>query len=72
MGQQGYGYRSFEHFVEAARGLRSSALSPLALLQDHAVLYTTAVLQAARMSLDADNKKVHIKYDEQRRPISCE
>jgi len=72
VGQQGYGYRSFEHFVEAARGLRSSALSPLARLGDSAVLYTTAVLEAARKSLDEGNRKVVVVFDDQRRPVRLE
>ena len=112
VGQQGYGYKSFEHFVEAvgvaadqaieeaakaaAQSSRSSdaakagsadsgpaptaaaikgpparritALSPLAHLQSRAVLYTTAVLEAARRSLDEGNRKITLEYDEQRRP----
>lgn len=117
VGQQGYGYKSFEHFVEAvgvaadgavegamaqapaaaattatggestpassvaaasAIGSRTTrapprrritALSPLAFLQSRAVLYTTAVLEAARRSLDEGNRKITLEYDEQRRPI---
>jgi len=72
VGQQGYGYKSFEHFVEAATGRRMTGLSPLALLGDQATLYTTAVLQAARRSLDQDNRKVRLVYDEQRRPLRVE
>jgi len=72
VGQSGYGYRSFEHFVEAARGLPSLALAPLARVADAAVLYTTAVLEAARDSLDQGNRKVTLVFDQQRRPIRLE
>jgi D-galacturonate reductase len=72
VGQQGYGYRSFEHFVEAATGRRHTGLAPLARIGDHATLFTTAVLEAARRSLDEDNRKVRLVYDEQRRPMRVE
>lgn len=63
---------SFEHFVELATGHPSTGLSPHADLSSHACLFTTAILEAARRSLDADNRKVHIRYDQERRPVRLE
>ena len=56
-GQSGYGYRSIEDFVEAARMIKAGGAKPgdyrdrLATVQD--TVWVTAILEAGRKSLDA-------------------
>ena len=73
-GQQGYGYRSLEAFVDAAidvNGGRKSVRelsSSLALAVD--TLRTTAILEAGRLSLDNQSNIVVIMYENLDTPCS--
>ncbi|MBI1353474.1 MAG: gfo/Idh/MocA family oxidoreductase [Acidobacteria bacterium] len=75
-GQSGYGYRSIEDFVEAARAIREGRSRPsdfdgkLATVGD--TVAATAVLEAGRRSLDADGAAVAIRYDEAGRVAGLE
>lgn len=70
-GQSGYGYKSFEVFIESARKVNlGEATSPsfddtLATLAT--TFRTTAVLEAGRKSLD-EHRVVLLKYDNQEHP----
>ncbi len=71
VGQQGYGYRSFEAFVDAVASINSGATQVNQLdgtLATIASTYrTTAILEAGRRSLDA-HRSVEILYGEQEHP----
>lgn len=66
-GQQGYGYRSIEAFVQAVSSVNNEGLTPdqlrgdLALIDD--VVGVTAILEAGRRSLDSEGRAVEIVYD---------
>lgn len=64
-GQLGYGYRSIEDFVRAARACRDGA-DPAdydaALATVHGTTQGTAILEAGRRSLDAGGAPVLIEY----------
>jgi len=66
-GQSGYGYRSFEDFIDAARAIGAGEAAPkdyvgrLATVQE--TVWTTAVLDAGRRSLDSDGAPVDLEYD---------
>ncbi|MFP6666353.1 MAG: Gfo/Idh/MocA family oxidoreductase [Pirellulales bacterium] len=68
-GQGGYGYRSIEAFVDAARRIRAGQAevgdfqSDLATVRQ--TLLTTAILEAGRRSLDDDGRVYAIRYDEE-------
>lgn len=67
-GQQGYGYRSLEAFVEAAIDVNQGRkkvheLSNSLALAAH-TLRTTAILEAGRLSLDNQSKVVTILYED--------
>ncbi len=70
-GQNGYGYRSIEAFVDAANAIRKgeataeSFAGKLATIQDTAIV--TAILEAGRRSLDSGGV-IQIQYDDQQRP----
>jgi D-galacturonate reductase len=72
-GQSGYGYRSFETFVDAAAAIRAGAATArdfegkLATVQETALV--TAILEAGRRSLDDGGRIVGIDYDEAGRPM---
>jgi D-galacturonate reductase len=65
-GQQGYGYRSFEAFIDAVNEIRSGAAVPSDFHGKLATLdkcfRTTAILEAGRLSLDS-NRTVKILYE---------
>lgn len=67
-GQNGYGYRSIEAFVEAARSISRGESCPddyrtqLASVQD--TLPVTAILEAGRLSLDQGGCTVDFRYDD--------
>ena len=71
-GQTGYGYRSFEAFVDAAAAIRAGNAAArdfegkLATVQETALV--TAILEAGRRSLDAGGSIVAIEYDGAGRP----
>jgi len=66
-GQQGYGYRSFEAFIDAAIDINSGRATVESF--DHKLATigttyrTTAILEAGRLSLD-ENRSVEILYSE--------
>ncbi|MGI9430335.1 MAG: gfo/Idh/MocA family oxidoreductase, partial [Bythopirellula sp.] len=66
-GQTGYGYRSIAAFVEAATAIGTGQRTPddfrseLAVIDD--VVDVTAILEAGRLSLDAQGRCVEIIYD---------
>ena len=71
-GRTGYGYRSFEAFVDAAAAIRAGDATArdfegkLATVQETALV--TAILEAGRRSLDAGGSIIGIDYDEAGRP----
>lgn len=68
-GQQGYGYRSIEAFVQAVASINNEGLTPedvrgdLAVIDD--VVGVTAILEAGRRSLDSEGRAVELVYDEE-------
>jgi D-galacturonate reductase len=66
-GQLGYGYRSFELFVDAAMAVNSGECSPEEFDNELATvattLRTTAILEAGRRSLDNVGRSVEILYE---------
>lgn len=67
-GQGGYGYRSFELFVEAARAVNTgkavSCFDEEGLATIATTYRTTAVLEAGRRSLDSDGSAVTVLYED--------
>lgn len=64
-GQGGYGYKSFEAFVDACAAVRkgeSPRLFDHSLASIHTTLRTTAILEAGRRSLD-EKRTIEIVYD---------
>jgi D-galacturonate reductase len=66
-GQQGYGYRSIEAFVQAVSDLNSGKttldeLNSSDLASIHTTFGATAILEAGRRSLDNDGRAVRIVY----------
>ena len=68
-GQQGYGYRSIEAFVQAGVSIANQQASvddfrdQLATVHD--TLAVTAILEAGRRSLDSNGQVIHLAYDPQ-------
>jgi len=66
-GQQGYGYQSFEKFVDAVNQIRRGEKTPEdfdgSLPTIATTLRTTAILEAGRLSLDNGGLSVEILYD---------
>lgn len=66
-GQNGYGYRSIEAFVDAASAIRSAQATPEdfngQLATIHETAPVTAILDAGRQSLDAGGQRFEIEYD---------
>jgi len=75
VGQNGYGYKSFEAFVEAASRINSGEASPAdfdeSLATIESGIIVTAVLEAGRRSLDS-KKPISIVYNDQLQPIRLE
>lgn len=74
-GQQGYGYKSLELFVDAATKMRNDPkATPADFDSKLATLATcklvTAILEAGRRSLDTGLKTFVINYDKSGEPIS--
>lgn len=68
-GQQCYGVRSFENFIDAVVGINSGKRKPSdyddgSLATVHTTLQGTAVLEAGRRSLDADGQPMDILYSD--------
>jgi D-galacturonate reductase len=68
-GQQGYGYRSFEAFVDAVASIQAGHSTPRdfdALLPTiHVTCGTTAILEAGRRSLDAGGMPMVLDYKDE-------
>jgi D-galacturonate reductase len=67
-GQGSYGVRSFENFIDACREVNSGSKKPAdfddgSLATVHTTQQGTAILEAGRMSLDADGQPMDIEYD---------
>ena len=67
-GQLGYGYRSFEAFIDAVNAINNNEKSPSdyneVLASLNSTIRTTAILEAGRKSLDEGSRSVKIIYDE--------
>ena len=68
-GQTGYGYHSFEKFIEVVGEINAGRLTvpecdTMGLATIGTTSQTTAVLEAGRISLDNDNAAVMIQYGE--------
>jgi len=65
-GQQGYGYRSFEAFVDAVADINAGRAKPrdfdATLATIHSTVGTTAVLEAGRRSLDHGGRPMRLVY----------
>jgi len=65
-GQQGYGYRSLEAFIDAVRSINSGSRSvddfKHSLASISSTYRTTAILEAGRRSLDEGGRQVRIIY----------
>ncbi len=76
VGQSGYGYRSFDAFVDAIRSIQSGDATPADYEGRLATIGTTqimtAILEAGRRSLDNGGKAYNIRYDEDGQPVSLE
>ena len=66
-GQNGYGYRSIEAFLQAVESVRCGRAEPKSfngkLATAHDTLVVTAILEAGRRSLDEHGKAIKIDYD---------
>jgi D-galacturonate reductase len=73
VGQDGYGYRSIERFIDAALSVNQEQTNPEAfdatLPTAAQTLQTTAILEAGRLSLDNQNMPVALHYA-QNEPLS--
>mmetsp|Transcript_2174 Transcript_2174/g.7606 ORF Transcript_2174/g.7606 Transcript_2174/m.7606 type:complete len:233 (-) Transcript_2174:49-747(-) len=71
-GQTGYGYRSFEVFVDAVAQINSGAKTAADFDEELATaastFRTTAVLEAGRASLDLGGKVVELMYEDASEP----
>jgi D-galacturonate reductase len=68
-GQGAYGVRSFENFIDACREINAGATKPTdyddgSLATVHTTMQGTAILEAGRLSLDADGRPMDILYEE--------
>lgn len=75
-GQQGYGVRSIENFIDACAACNNSTAKPQefddgSIATVHTTFQGTAILEAGRISLDHDGQPVDILYesDESSEPI---
>eukprot|EP01061_Rhynchopus_euleeides_P019803 TRINITY_DN32491_c0_g1_i1.p1 TRINITY_DN32491_c0_g1~~TRINITY_DN32491_c0_g1_i1.p1 ORF type:complete len:436 (+),score=155.61 TRINITY_DN32491_c0_g1_i1:49-1308(+) len=75
-GRLGYGYISFERFVDAATQINNTASTPEdfddELPTGRSTLLVTAILEAGRRSLDSGNKQVRIVYDDEGFPADLQ
>lgn len=67
-GQGSYGVRSFENFIDACREINSGAKKASdfddgSLATVHTTMQGTAILEAGRLSLDADGRPMDIIYE---------
>lgn len=75
-GQLGYGYRSFDSFIDAVDQIQSKTQTTESFDSQLPTLTTTstltAILQAGRLSLDNQSRRVVIQYDSNKLPSSLE
>lgn len=75
-GQLGYGYRSFEAFIDAVADLKAKKIDmdecDRKLATIGTTLQETAVLEAGRLSLDHQSSMVEIIYDNETSLIPIE
>ena len=75
-GQHGYGYRSFESFIDAVAELNAKKINmdtcDLKLATIGTTLQETAVLEAGRISLDNQSAMVEIVYEDETSSIPIE
>jgi D-galacturonate reductase len=67
-GQNGYGVRSFENFIDACQAINSGEKKPEdfddgSIATVHTTFQGTAILEAGRMSLDADGQPMDLIYE---------
>jgi len=67
-GQGGYGVRSFENFIDACKAINDGRSNPSdyddgSIATVHTTLQGTAILEAGRMSLDADGQPMDLVYE---------
>ena len=67
-GQSCYGVKSFENFIDACRSVNAKTTKPSdyddgSLATVHTTMQGTAILEAGRMSLDADGQPMDIQYE---------
>jgi len=67
-GQSCYGVKSFENFIDACRSVNAKTTKPAdyddgSLATVHTTMQGTAILEAGRMSLDADGLPMDIEYE---------
>lgn len=67
-GQNGYGVRSFENFMDACQAINNGDASPDdfndgSIATVHTTFQGTAILEAGRMSLDADGQPMDLIYE---------
>ena len=69
-GQNGYGYRSIEAFVDSCRGIQEHHVTVNdinnsgSLATANSTLFVTSILEAGRRSLDAGGKPIRILYSD--------
>lgn len=67
-GQGGYGVRSFENFIDACKQCNDGQCAPDdfndgSIATVHTTLQGTAILEAGRLSLDADGQPMDLLYE---------
>lgn len=74
VGQSGYGYLSFQKFIEAVHKINSKECTAedwnSKLPTAQATLLVTAILHAGRISLDHDGSRVKIVYENEADPLA--
>ena len=75
-GQHGYGYRSFEAFIDAVADLNAKKINvdtcDMKLATIGSTFQETAVLEAGRISLDNQSAMVEIVYEDETSLIPTE
>ena len=73
VGQQGYGYRSLEAFIDAVRSINAGLKSPEdfrhSLASIASTYRSTAILEAGRRSLDDGGRQIRILYTDSSDPL---
>ena len=65
-GHNGYGFKSFSNFINACHDVNAKRMDPnpkhLPTLER--TMYVTAILEAGRISLDNNSKRIWLKYND--------